>query len=379
MQKILIQGYFGVDNLGDDLLFCEALRSIPQQYKICVKLPSPCIINGRYVNPSQNISKFRYLRDFEIVSRFQICRYKFKALIYSGGGLFPSRNYSLKNLLSYYLLSVTSKFTIVSGCGVVPKENSFYFNLFLDRVQYCSVRDDISKKYIESLHHHAINCGDLYWGNFNDTSNVLRKKGTCLVCLANPFGRDELANISIKHRYGLFVETLSKVLMKIKSKGYELSYLPFFHGTDEYLIDDLQSLLRTNDKVLCYERDFTVDTVDQLFASFEIGFCMRYHSILLSIKNRLPMLAISYDYKSEMLLNEARLQDYGVNYGIRKSDFFGEEFDLDISLLLSTFDKVLEDKKTIIEKAISFYRKKHSTVLNNYNVIFNLLDKKHDY
>ena len=37
--KILITGYFGMDNLGDDLLFAEALCKLPSKYKIYVNTP----------------------------------------------------------------------------------------------------------------------------------------------------------------------------------------------------------------------------------------------------------------------------------------------------------------------------------------------------
>lgn len=37
--KILITGYFGMDNLGDDLLFAEALHNLPSKYKIYVNTP----------------------------------------------------------------------------------------------------------------------------------------------------------------------------------------------------------------------------------------------------------------------------------------------------------------------------------------------------
>lgn len=46
--KILITGYFGMDNLGDDLLFVEALHKLPSKYEIYVNLPPSMLlkVNG---------------------------------------------------------------------------------------------------------------------------------------------------------------------------------------------------------------------------------------------------------------------------------------------------------------------------------------------
>lgn len=38
-------------------------------------------------------------------------------------------------------------------------------------------------------------------------------------------------------------------------------------------------------------------------------------------KNALPIVAIEYDFKSEILLKEAGLERNGIRYGIRKDEF----------------------------------------------------------
>ena len=47
--KILITGYFGMDNLGDDLLFAEALHKLPSKYEIYVNTPPYLLlkVNGQ--------------------------------------------------------------------------------------------------------------------------------------------------------------------------------------------------------------------------------------------------------------------------------------------------------------------------------------------
>ena len=373
MKKILIYGFWGMNNLGDDLLFCEALKKIPAIYELYVFLPPSHNTN---INREKNIESFISIRNFFIIrNRKDILKKTFYGIYYAGGGLFPSRTFSIKNMLSLYLLGITSKYKIMNGCGIVPKKESVFFSYFLKGFNYISVRDCLSKNYVESLGHKAINCGDLYWGNNQTTENTTKKDKTCLICLANPFSKEELSNPVTKLRYAKFLTDIAEIINTIISKGYVIDFLPFFQLSDEILINDLRVTKDIKGKILIQGTDYTIDTIDNLFSQYEIGFCMRYHSILLSIKNRLPFLAINYDFKSEMLLKEAGLENYGIRYGIRESQFFGEEIDLDVAKMKSILNSIYNNKIEIIEKSIVYRKQKHESVLQNYNNIFHLLNK----
>lgn len=366
--NILIDGYFGYNNLGDDLLLKEALSKIPLKYNLYV------ICSPLSTGVTSDIDYFQKYRDLKIITnKAKIYSRTYKALIYSGGGIFPTRDYGIKNFLSSLLKGLTAKIIIINGCGIVPKENSRFFKLFMRTVKYCSVRDYISKDYIESLHCNAILCGDLYWGNNCDTSNVYRNPNTCLVCLANPFSDKEKNDPNIFIRYKKFVSQMAEFIMNIKDRGVTVVYLPFFRGSDEILITDIQQYIGVSDTVLQFGVDYDLENVDELFARYSMGVCMRFHSILLAIKNRLPMVAINYDYKSETLLQEAALDEYGVRFGIRKSQFFGEERDLNIELLYRSLETVIAHKDNYVAKAIAFRNKKYQSVIDNYRRIFELI------
>lgn len=107
MKKILIYGFWGMNNLGDDLLFCEALKKIPAIYELYVFLPPSHNTN---INREKNIESFISIRNFFIIrNRKDILKKTFYGIYYAGGGLFPSRTFSIKNMLSLYLLGITSK------------------------------------------------------------------------------------------------------------------------------------------------------------------------------------------------------------------------------------------------------------------------------
>lgn len=100
---------------------------------------------------------------------------------------------------------------------------------------------------------------------------------------------------------------------------------------------------------------------------------MRFHSILLAVKNSLPIVAIEYDFKSEMLLKEAGLEEMGIRYGIRKGEFFGEETDIEDGTLLKLDERMQRDRDDFIKKSLSFSKKKKIEVLANYQNIFRII------
>ena len=188
--------------------------------------------------------------------------------------------------------------------------------------------------------------------------------------MANPFSDTELQDKNVALRFDKLVKQCAELILRYRNAGYTIHYLPFYRGSDEKFIRRVQQELGTNDKVLQFGKDFSLDTINELFQQYSFGLCMRFHSILLSVKNALPIVAIEYDFKSEMLLKEAGLEQFGVRYGIRKSEFFGELVDIPDGVLLSIDRAVHSAQGEFVEKSVTFARKKHDMVMANYQKIF---------
>jgi len=364
--KIVLRGYFGHQNLGDDLLLLEALNKIPKGYELQV------VADG--LDCKDNLAEFQQERNFEIVtskrSALQLSDYQ----MFFGGGQFPTTQTSIKSFLGLMAARMTSRKLIVNGCGIVPKPHDKLFPIWLKILSYCSVRDDVSANYA-GKYRQVINCGDLYWGNENHYTNE-RRGNKCLICLANPFSEEEKRSVHFAARYERFLSDCCSIIAAIKKRGYETTYLPFFVHSDTMLFSDLQQRLGTSDKVLLRRKDYDIGEIDKLFSEYDLGICMRFHSILLALKNTLPMVAICYDYKSKSMLEEAGLSDYAVDYGIRPTNFFGMEFDLDKERMLQILNKSINTTNGYQQLAHAFYDRKHGQVLNNYDKIFTLIQTK---
>ncbi len=155
MKKILLRGFFGYNNLGDDLLFKQALEKYPKDMKLFVCWPK----NAK--DELQYFQKYRYFTP--IFSTKEMIRHYYDAVIWSGGGLFPVRVFSWKELIHLLPYRLCSKKVILNGLGIVEKPNRKWFDCFLRMTDYCSVRDNKSLEFVSPVIN-ATNCGDLYWG-----------------------------------------------------------------------------------------------------------------------------------------------------------------------------------------------------------------------
>lgn len=217
-----------------------------------------------------------------------------------------------------------------------------------------------------------MNCHDLYFAKGLDS--LKGNRNGVLVCMANPFTKQEMQETHYITRYEALIQTIQSLLKRMKADFEKITFMPFFLGSDEKIISDIMQDGELSDSnVLTPYKDFTLDEVDSIFASYKIGLCMRFHSFVLATRNALPFVGICYDYKSESLLNEMDLSNVGLRYGIRSSQFFGCENDIEFDDLNHIYEYV-RNNLSYIENKLNYYGFAfHKDVLTNYQSIFKLL------
>lgn len=294
-----------------------------------------------------------------------------------GGGYSPSVNYNWKSLFRDILIRLRSKKMVINGVGVAPKIgiwNRLRYKIFLKMLDYCSVRDNVSKSFIDSLQgkSRCLNCHDLYFAKpllpFDNNRNGV------LVSIANPFGKEEMETEHFIQRYKLLVSNVQSAVLKLREIYGDVSFLPFYYGSDDLILKDIiQHPKLSGSRVLKIGEDFTIDKVDTLFAQYKVGLCMRFHSFVLATRNCLPFVGICYDYKSESLLKEMGLSEIGLRYGIRKSQFFGIELDFDINDIMSKVEYVYKNH-AYIQNKLEYCRARFNKEVNeNYKNIYSLI------
>ena len=356
-------GFFGQHNLGDDLLFVEAINNIPIDYDI--------------YTVDEIINEYDKRRIFSFSSKIKSIFQKKDLVIMAGGGLFPSTTYKFRSLLSSKIFCFQSKLKVMEGVGIVPKlafPDKIWFKIFVNSFNYVSVRDNVSLDYLKNIGiRSVVNCHDLYFGhNIYERIDAKRKGG--IICLATPFSDNELRNERIRSRYDFLLKQIQNLCIRIKQKYGKLTFLPFCLGSDEKIIKDVMKDSNLSDsEVLTYGKDFKIEEIDEIFSQYRIGLCMRFHSIVLAIRNLVPCIGICYDHKSWQLLEESNLDFIGLKYGIRIGQFWNKEFDIDDNELEMIYNRVVTDNDIIVKNMRMARELYYKDVQNNYKEIFKLL------
>jgi polysaccharide pyruvyl transferase WcaK-like protein len=369
MNRVLLKGWFGKDNIGDDLLLLEAVKSLPTNWQIYVD------------GDIKKFIEFKKFTNFNVLENIGRNVDKPETVIYHGGGIFPSLLMSYGTAVTIIKDVLFSHNLYFIGIGISPKKglkNILYYLLF-NKAKLVSVRDDVSKNYLTKLGiKKVVNSGDLIWMN-QDSGNLrtsLLPPKTILVCLAQPFSIENLKDPYIKDRYDIFLNEVKKVVCYLQLKGFFLSFVPFLKEDDQFLIEQLTSELKINSYgILKVGKDYQLDNINSLFQQAELAFCMRFHSKLLSIKNQVPFVGICYDYKSECLLEECGISEVGVRYGIRSDACFGEESEVNADKLISNFEYVLQNIDVLKLKMKHFAERKVQESSEKYAEMIDLINK----
>ncbi len=258
------------------------------------------------------------------------------AFVLGGGGLYSEKVFNLAIYLDLIFVLLLRKPTYILGIGVSPKRgmrHRLVWRYIVKRCRYVSVRDQVSREYLESASGQKIPVhGDLFLANQKSQRDVPKKvmglrrtnEKLALVCLANPFhdysGGDA--------RAGKFLDQCVDGLSHLIDEGYHLVFLPFLRSSDQQLICEIRNRLDfVSTSQLQIFADFQLDEINQVFSVFDFCVCMRFHSAVLAVKNCVNFAAISYDHKTEGLLESVGLTDRSIRYGISDQNCFGIESD----------------------------------------------------
>ncbi len=215
------------------------------------------------------------------------------------------------------------KFLIVSvGAGPLSARISrLFIRITLALADYCSYRDQDSKRYIES-----------FLGKANKDAFVFPDLAHSLEIPANqalitsscrrligigpiPYFNPELWPEKDGIIYWNYLEKLAEFINWLFKKEYGILFLIGEFGQDKPAINDLKSILYRNSEKHFHDRIIdqpilSVDTLLNCIDKTEMVISSRFHGVLLSQVMRTPVLALSYHPKINVLMASSGCQEY---------------------------------------------------------------------
>lgn len=254
--------------------------------------------------------------------------------------------------LTKLLIVVNEKKTPIFYLNTIGSSNSKIFDFFAKRVLKRSkiyVREKKSLEYIESLGLEAKFGVDTAFSFENTFTDKIERKEEYIAFIPTILKswHPNFKNIDIDRR--VFEEIIPTIAMFAKSQEMKIKLVPHLKSEEEdnYYKKIKNKLEEFNVKVEYLENINTVYQYNNaiLSANFVIG--MRYHSIVLAIKNCVPFVSLSYENKMQEVCAYSNMKQYSIK--LYTKDFDSKQ----LEMILNNARKNSETTKKKLEKILN--------------------------
>lgn len=306
---VLISGYYGFDNLGDEAILEELiseLKTIVAPEDIMVLSANPELTSKRYSVKSMQRKSF---------GEFWTVLTQARMFISGGGGLFQNTK-TLGSILFYGLQILMAKAhnvpVVIYAQGIGPLRGALANNLckqFFSQSTAIALRDDASMSIAKSWNLQATRTADPVWRLEPTTppSAVLEQ-------LKNAAGpnrqKSKFIGLSLRPSADLTDAHLAKLaegLAAITDESEQLVLLPLQSDQDVSVLKSFQQCWAKHGRRALFLDTSSLEYPSQwaaLFLQFEYVVAMRLHALIFALKAELPVVGIAYDPKVTQLLAE---------------------------------------------------------------------------
>lgn len=350
MAKIIISGYYGFDNLGDEAILMamvSVLKSVDQKFDLLALSNSPDTTEKRYQIPS--INRNNLMAVFKEI--------KGSDMFISGGGSLLQDITGWKSIPFYlgqvFIAQLMGKKTVFYSQGIGPVKNRFYqwcIKMIMNRSDLVSVRDIKSKELL------------LQWGVKEDKVELTIDPAFVLKTLLGDYTKNKeeqdkpLIGVSVRpwadNEYlRAFANGLAKFAQEING---DIIILPLHLGEDQEISKELKEILLNDFKKTGYrggvflERFLTPLDILGKYQEIDFFFGVRLHSIIFSTISKIPFVALEYDPKVKGLLNMI-----GINSGLKIEELDSEVlYRISMSIWKNSdqFKAILKEKTDLFAK-----------------------------
>lgn len=339
--KILIAGYYGFKNTGDELILKSLVRLLKEKFNadICALSERPEYSSGLFEN-----IKFLQRNDFKAITN----KLKVVDLVVLGGGglfqdydklepraLFSHPEYGVQSYINLPLLAKIYKKPIAylfQGVGPFFSSDAKKFAQYaFSLADYISVRDVASYNILSEMGKKDI---------------VLSTDPVFLYSIKKEHKKSDNKKIGISLRrwhFGNFEERCIKSFadfLKDIAGEYEICFFSFQdldeYNSDSYMYKQINAVLDDDSFKIIKAKDCPLEEIESNISSLDFMIGMRYHSIVLAAKYDVPFIGLSYWNKIDELVKDLSVEEYCLNID-----------EISAIKLSHTFEKVVDDANII--------------------------------
>ena len=296
-KKIIMSGYFGFSNSGDDAILksiIESFKSLNPYLNIKVLSKDPVLTEREYGVAA--VDRFKF---FDVRKSL-----KASDMLISGGGSLLQDKTSSRSIWYYLLIMKLAKRykkkVFVYSNGVGPINKIFNRNItrrVLNKVDYITLRDKDSYDFIKSIGVNNPNIKVLSDPVFNlkeASDESVRKKfdineDTVLVSIRSWIDDEKL------------ISELSKFLNYLIDEDKNIVFMPMQTPRDTTISEKIAANLKSS-KII--NEKYPVEILMSLMKNANFIVAMRLHAMIYAIHQNVPFIGLSYDPKTETLLKD---------------------------------------------------------------------------
>lgn len=363
--EILISGYYGFKNSGDDAL----LEAVIKDIKSFKESPNITVLSA---NPKETEERYRV----RAINRFNVFalmgHMKDAGLLISGGGTLIQDATSTKSLI-YYLAVIklalrkgVKVMSYANGIGpLTGKHNIKMAAKTLDRVDVITLRDPGSKQVLDEI---GVTkpiirvTADPVFGieNFN------QKRGREILARFGAYNDgDRLVGVSIRKTRdtdAAFEAAVAKTCDYVSAKyGCRIVFIPMQVNKDEQISRSIMGRMKMPSMII--NKRLGISDMISVISVLEACIGMRLHSLIYASIANVPLMGISYDPKIKGFMDYtsqelcADIKEFDEETGIALADELFAKYD-DIKLQLRKgYDMLVNNAKENGKIAVELYEK----------------------
>lgn len=351
MKNVLICGYYGFRNLGDEAL----LKSVAKLFN---ELDSTISVealsyNVKYTEDAIGVKGFSRKSLLKLVQKI----WQVDCVVFGGGSLLQDVT-SSKSLLYYLGIILIAKIfrkpvaIIANGFGPVKNErNKTLVRWLLNRVDAISVRDEASMNKMRSI---------------GITSDILLSSDITFLMegTIKPLEeKDRVVGISLRpwHFDQDFIEEIAAFADAMVEKGYKVRFYPMKQPDDERVSQEVMNRMEHECRLIRGAE--SPDQILKHMSECQVFVGMRLHGLIFATNLGIPCVAIEYDPKVASFSKEADIYNAG-HY-----DYITKE------TLLKGIEAIEENLEAVTKKTLSKRLEFKERALINKKLIKDLIDQ----
>ncbi|MFV0516875.1 MAG: polysaccharide pyruvyl transferase CsaB [Aminipila sp.] len=352
MYKILISGYYGFNNIGDESILRAVVDNLQDRLdniEITVLSQDPVSTAEKYGVKSVNRKSMRSI----------ICAVRKCDLLISGGGSLLQDVTSKKSIIYYLLIMWMALFfrkkIFIYSQGIGPINSNLNRKLTSNTLLRASgivVRDDASKEFLAEIgipENRVVVTADpvlrIKQAPLVTGEQILKKEGITI-------DRERLAvGFAIRERKidSEFIDeiciTIDRLIEVYKA---QIILIPFHFSEDVKVIEEIEK--RLGSKVNSIKHKYLTNEMLSIIGNMDLLVGVRLHALIHSAIMNVPMIGISYDPKINSFMKSIGMKAMCSIYDFNNEDFM-EEFNKTIQNR-GVLKKRVQEKLVYLIKAL---------------------------